>query len=172
MAPRFLEKLFGSAKNRFLRIEINDSAIDNDIAHLLIDAEKRIRELQEALAGNDIQTKDQKTEEVLGIFEKMRVDVDQLVKDVGIIRMEELQEKTYVTFHDDQYLLDKIHQLSVIRGAIVDIIEMMHEEPSDQEYEGGVLDELFESINRIIDSLNTMKHDDQRLRDIYAEITQ
>ena len=96
--------------------------------------------------------------------------VNVLIADIKKIRLKELQDKNYVKVHDEQYLLDKISQLGVMRDCLNALIEIMRENPSDQDYEGGVLDTVFADLNKMIDSMNRIKGDDDQLRRMYEQL--
>jgi len=165
--------LFGigvKKKGKLLTIIINDAEIDKQIAKLIVDSEKTVRDLQTALKKNDIPTKDDDVEELIKLFEKTRNRVNILINDVKQIRLSELQEKNYIKIYDEKYLMDKIGQLEVLKKALDALIEIMTEHPSDKEFEKGILDQVFENMNLIIDSLNKIKSDDDQLRFIYQKI--
>ncbi|MFH1072024.1 MAG: hypothetical protein V1743_01190 [Nanoarchaeota archaeon] len=157
-------------KENILTIEINDEEIDGQIARLILESEKTVRELQTALKLDDISSKDAATLELLQIFEKIADKVGVLISDIKKIRLKELQEKRYVRISDEQYLLDKISQLGAIRESLNSLLEIMRENPSDQDYETGVLDQVFANLNRMIDSMNKIKADDNQLRHLYEQL--
>lgn len=165
--------LFGidlKKRGKLLTIIINDEEIDRQIAKLIIESEKTVRDLQQALRKKDIPEKDVDVEDLIKLFEKTRDKVRILISDVKSIRLSELQEKNYIKIYDEKYLLDKIGQLEILKNALDSLIEIMNEHPSDQEFEKGILNQVFENLNRIIDSLNKIKADDDQLREMYEKI--
>lgn len=157
-------------KGRLLTIEINDERIDTHIAHVIKDCEQLISDLELSLKKNDFAQKDEDLNNLAAKLQDILEKITVLKEDVATIRLTELQQKNYVKVHDEQYLLDKLEQLSKMQQSLNDLIEILQEHPSDQELEKELLDQIYERMNTLIDSFNGMKTDDDHLKEIYEKV--
>lgn len=152
-----------------LTIEINDQAIDKQIAQLIIRAERTVRDLEASLRKKDFYEKDEDIEKLLALFEEILEDDKKLQEDVEKIRLREQQEAGYVKIPDEQYLLDKTDQLMKMRRALEHLLEILREHPSVTTLKNQILDELFGRMNTLIDAFNNIRSDDYSLKLIYEK---
>ncbi|MBU0756622.1 MAG: hypothetical protein KKF44_01025, partial [Nanoarchaeota archaeon] len=140
------------------------------IAHVIKDCEQLISDLELSLKKNDFAQKDEDLNNLAAKLQDILEKITVLKEDVATIRLTELQQKNYVKVHDEQYLLDKLEQLSKMQQSLNDLIEILQEHPSDQELEKELLDQIYERMNTLIDSFNGMKTDDDHLKEIYEKV--
>lgn len=158
------------SRGKLLKIEVNDEKIDMAIARHIRRCESLMADLEKALKYDDYPQKDEDLLLLKRQFQEMLEKVNVLLQDVSTIRLKEIQQKNYVRIQDEQYLIDKFEQLQKLRETLSELIEMLQENLSDSELEQGLLAQIYEKINHMIDCFNKLKSDDNHLRALYEQI--
>ena len=159
-------KLF--TKNpKILTIEINDKKINEDLCHLLIKLERNIQEIQKLFESADSSTK---IGELQTMILQLKEDVMGLHKDVNAIEAIELQEKEYLVIKDNTFLKDKLSQLEIMEEQVGKIEGILSEHPSFSALKSGLIQEIVDKVNKVIDALNRIRADDAALEKIYTAV--
>jgi hypothetical protein len=83
----------------------------------------------------------------------------------------ELQQKKYVSIHDDKFINDKNIQLQLLQEQLDNMLEILKETPSNKTYKkGGLLKILLANLNQFYQTMQHIRRDDQALSKIYQEL--
>jgi hypothetical protein len=151
---------------KLAKIEHKAEDIDKNIAHLISRAKKNVDNLKLALRKKDFPEKNATVQDLEKDFHEILQKTDELYTNVDELR----EAKKDALTSDQQFLEDKLTQLEKMRSAIHAVLDLLGETPSDEEFEHGALDKLFEEMGKLIEALNLIIGDDKRLLIIYESI--
>jgi hypothetical protein len=151
---------------KLTKIEHKAEDIDKTIAGIISKAKKDVDDLKVALRKNDFPEKNATVQDLESDFHTILKKTDELYANIDELR----EAKKDVLVSDQQFLEDKLTQLEKMRSAIHAVLDLLGETPSDEEFEHGALDKLFEEMGRLIEALNLIIGDDKRLLAIYENL--
>ena len=158
-----------SKKNRLLTIEIKDKNIDKEICKLILKAEKTLLELKGILEEGKPGDRDSDLEDLSKTFLKLHREVEMVSSHIINIENEEAQEHDFIKLNDGGYLNDKKQQIRKMKRNLNELIDLLEDRPTDQEFEDDLLKSMIERTNNIIEAMNGIIQDDKRLEQVYKQ---
>ena len=155
---------------RIFSIEINDGKIDEEIGNLVFEVERHVKELSSVIKQGDLRAKVAGQHELLRLFRDLKTRVSRLREDLDRIVDLELERKQYIIIKDENFIQDKKAQLDTMGRNLDDLLEIMRESPSGDEYRRDVMSELLKRLDSFIRALARIRKDDQALAEIYASL--
>jgi hypothetical protein len=157
-------------KSKVYSIQINDEKINKEICNLIMHLKQNISEFMNLLEGRFLGDKDEKVDEILKIFSRLAEDIKTLMLDVQQIQNIELQKKEFIRIQDEQFVIDKVNQLTKIKEIIQQLMDMLHQRPTDKEFKEELLKVMIQDVNDIIEAINKILIDDDELSKVYKGI--
>lgn len=155
---------------RIFSIEINDGKIDDEIGNLVFEVERHVKELSSVIKQGDLRAKVAGQHELLRLFRGLKTRVARLREDLDRIVDLELERKQYIIIKDENFIQDKKAQLDTMGRNLDDLLEIMRESPSEDEYRRDVMSELLKRLDSFVRALARIRKDDQALAEIYASL--
>lgn len=165
-----LSDLFRKPKSSIYSIERRDIEINKDVFALMNKAEANLKELRDAVREGNLSWKDAKLAELENNFLLLKSKVETLRGDLKMIIDLEVQNKDYVTIHDDAYLEDKYNRLSTMNDVLDELVDLLGARPGLSELRKELIDYIYGKINLLIDAINNIINDDRHLESVYSKL--
>ncbi len=159
-----------SKGSRIYSIEKKDVALNKEIFSLMLRVEDNLKELKDAVRDKNVIIKDAKLAELENSFLLLKSKVDSLLSDVKMIMDIEVQNKDYISIHDDAYLEDKYNRLNQMGDVLDELVDLMREKPASDALKGDLLAYIFGRVNILVDAVNNIINDDRYLEGLYSKI--
>lgn len=157
-------------KPKIYHIEIKDENINKALAKLIKELEKLIDSVKKAVTDKNIDAKQEFTQEMEQLLDRLKLKIKDLQTDIQRIKNIELQEKDYISVHDNNFLSDKEHQIQGLLEYIDEFKELIESNPSIRELEDESLLTMKEELENISSALKSIIYDDESLNEIYKKI--
>ncbi len=157
-------------KPKIYFIEINDKKINKEICEILYETQKRIADLTRALHNRDIAGKKQDTEELIEYFLRLKEEIHKKKTDLDKIINIELEKENYIMVNDKRFINDKKEQLKIMEKNLDDLIEILQENPTLEEYNNELIRTMTIKLHEFSKELMRIKNDDKALSIIYKTI--
>ncbi len=167
MFGRLRRRLKKSA--RIYYIEINDLKIDEDISHIIIHIEKKIKQFKSNIEHLSIHEKDKKLEQFYEEFIGLKQRIEKLKTDVSLIRQVEQGNMEYFIIKDHSFLADKQVQLDRISNEINGLLQVAEQKPTKEELKEEFLPEIIKQLDNMIEATKHIIDDDHHLRLAYKQ---
>lgn len=168
---RLKEFFSGARKPEIYELELNDIVVSKEMSRIMVRVEEKLQELKDLLSKSDVVVKDAALSELENSFLKLKSKVDGVLADVKRILDIEVQNKDYLTIHDDGYLEDKYKRLELLSDVLEDLLQLISQKPSVDELRESLLKFMYERVNIMVDSVNNVINDDKHLESTYAKLT-
>jgi len=165
----FFYSLF-QRKSKIYAIELDDLKINKAMFNLIGEVEDNIKELSRVIRQDNIGSKDAKLSELENNFMRLKGKVDSLREDVERIISLEIQNKDYITIHDDGYLADKAGRLESMSLELDELIDLIMTRPSMSDLKAHLLNDIYARVNNIIAFVNNVINDDKHLQESYSKL--
>ncbi|MCF7871468.1 hypothetical protein K9L97_00355 [Candidatus Woesearchaeota archaeon] len=163
--------LFKRPEPRMVQIEQSDMSVVKQIFDLIGRLEKELYSLSEALRSNDVAGVGARLAELENTFTRVKTKIDSLIVDVDTIMGIEAQNKDYIMFNDNDYIMDKKERLQLMSDTLEELLELLAQHPGLSELKGDLLQFLYSKLNLLINSLNSVGYDDQAMSSVYSRIS-
>ena len=150
--------------------EMKDVEISKQMFNLIIKIEEIMKNLKEALDKGDLLNKSAKVAELENTLMLMKSKADGLRTDVRSIMDLEVQNKDYITIHDDIFLQDKYERLGIIGDVLEELVDLLKENPTAPEFKKEFLSFIYNKLNDIIFNVNNIINDDKHLESTYSKL--
>jgi hypothetical protein len=151
-------------------IQINDEKINKEICAVIVQIEKCIQEFQEILRDEIYSEKEEKSLSIFKLIMELKEKTQSLLTDVTKILNIELEQKDFIQINDKHFLDDKSMQLNKMLKNIDALAAIIESHPNNFEYKAGLMQNVLEDINRIVDALKEVLNDDKALDKIYKAL--
>jgi len=157
-------------KKTIYNIETDDELLAEDMGKLIIDINKSLKELKEAISLSGDFLDSEKFHSLYESFISLKDRADRIARDVNEIVDREIREKKYVIVHDDDFISDKIKHLNSIKKNIGFLLQIFEQSPSDSDLKQGVIDQMVEKSEAIHNDIGRILRVDGILKRIYEKL--
>lgn len=159
-------------KPKIFAIEINDELINRDIGTLFYQTINTINDLIKTLQDKDLPGKEENAKSLMNIFMNLKVKTSKLQQDLQRIINIELDKNNYVTIRDDKFIADKLMQLQVMQEHLDTLLEILRENPTDEDFRKGLLNTMLQHLQSFFNAVDIMRRDDKELSKIYRALAE
>lgn len=162
-------KLF-KKRSRLYAIELDDEKINKEIFSIITKVERHLSDLSGVITEKDVDLKNATLYELENNFLSMKSKIDSLRSDIERILSIEIENKEYLTIHDDGYLEDKRERLKRMSEALEDLVDLIMTRPALNDLRSGLMNEIYARTNFLVENLNNVIEDDKNLLLAYEKL--
>lgn len=166
----FFESLFKKKRSRLYSIQLNDIEISKEISRLISKVGLDIDSLRSILASDNMTAKFAKMAELESSFRLIKIKLEAIDKDLREIRSIEVQNKDFVYLNDEDYLKDKLFNVSRMIEVLDRLLDLVSERPSSSDLRSEYLEYIRSNMGVIEESFNSVVSDDKQLVNVYSKI--
>jgi hypothetical protein len=164
-----IQGIFRKQKPAIFLSEEEAIKLNKEIFNLLLGCETDIAELKKSISAEQTTLKAAKLADLENKFLNMRTKIDPIRSDMKNIIDLETQNKDFVLFNDDIYIMDKMARLDTLSAVLDELLELTNEKPVASELKG-MVDFIYGKINILIDAVNNIISDDKHLEGTYSKL--
>ncbi len=155
---------------RIFNIEKKDIDLNKEVFSLMLRVEENLKDLKDSLREGNVIVKDAKLAELENNFLMLKSKVDTLLSDVKLIMDIEVQNKDYITIHDDEYLEDKYNRLNQMSDILEELADLARSKPALDALRNDLINYIYGRVNILVDDVNNIINDDRHLEGLYSKI--
>jgi len=165
----FFNKLFVK-KPRIYFIEINDENIDKELSTILTSLKNELNLFRSTLHTDTLEGKENELSKLQKLIRKVKSDLDSVMKDVDRISNIEIENSSFFSIKDSDFLTDKKNQILRMENEIDSFLSIVEQRPSKDALEEDLLNELESGASNLLNTLESIIADDSQLKSIYRKL--
>lgn len=165
-----ISALFGRSRKSIKLVHKTDEELLEEVFSLLESLRTLVKNLNKVLVGTSVIQKDARLSEMENKLLLLKTKIDNIRDDISWIVDKEMQKKDYFTVQDEAYLEDKHGRLNSVSANLEELVELVNARPSFSELKFDLMNRIYALMNAIIDDVNAVSEDDDKLEEIYANI--
>lgn len=165
-----ISALLGKSRKSIKTVHRTDEEILEEVFDLLETLRNLVRDLNKVLVGTSVIQKDARLSEMENKLLLLKTKIDAIEDDISWIVDKEMEKKDYFTVQDEAYLEDKHGRLVSVSANLEELAELVNARPSFSELKFDLMNRIYALMNAIIDDVNAISVDDDKLEKIYNNI--